>query len=112
MRQLAARGVQRGHLRGIAAQREAKRIGRGFAGQVVFRGPQTAHQDDDVGAAQGGADGVDQIPAAIANDGLERDGNADPVQLFRQVKRVGVLPEGSQHLGTDGNDLGFHKGSF
>ena len=34
------------------------------------------------------------------------------VELFREVERVGVLAERGEHLGADGDDFGFHKGSF
>jgi hypothetical protein len=59
---------------------------------------------------KGSADGVDEIFAAIANDGFEGDDNADLVELLRQVEGVGVLTEGGEHLGADGDDFGFHKG--
>ncbi len=54
------------------------------------------------------ADGADQIFLPIANDGLEGDGHADFVELFCDVKRVGVLSERSKHLGADSDDFRFH----
>ncbi len=112
MRQVAARACESGDLGGVAAQGERERFGDGLAGEVVFGGAEAAHDDDNVGAAEGGADGVDQILAAVADDGLEGDGDADLVELFSEIEGVGVLAEGGEHLGADGDDFGFHKGSF
>ncbi len=105
-------GVQRGDLRGVAAQGERERFGDGLAGQIVFGGSEAAHEDENVGAAESGANGVDEILAPVANDGLESDGDADPVELFREIERVGVLAERGEHLGADGDDFGFHEDSF
>ena len=104
--------MQRSNLGGVAAQSERERFGNGFAGEVVFRGAESAHEDENVNAAESGADGVDQVFKAVANDGLESDGDADLIELFSEIERVGVLTPGSEHLGADGDDLGFHKGSF
>ena len=93
MRQVAARACERGDLRGVAAQRERERFGDGFAGEVVFRGAEAAHEDEDVGAAEGGADGVDEVLCAVADDGFEGDGDADLVELLSEVEGVGVLAE-------------------
>ena len=54
-------------------------------------------------------DGVDEIFAAVADDGFEGDGDAELVELFREVEGVGVLAEGGEHLGADGDDFGFHR---
>ncbi len=109
MRHDGGAGVQRGHLCRVAAQRERKRFRRSFAGQVVFGRSQAAHEDQDVDAAQRRADGVDQILAPVADDGLECDGNAELVELLRDVERVGVLAKGGEHLGADGDDFAFHE---
>ena len=105
-------GMQSGDLGGVAAQGERERFGDGLAGEVVLGGAQAAHEDENVGAAERGADGVDQVLAAVADDGLEGDGDADLVELFREIEGVGVLAEGGEHLGADGDDFGFHKNSF
>ena len=47
--------------------------------------------------------------AAVADDGFEGDGDADLVELFGEVERVGVLAERGEHLGADGDDFGFHR---
>ncbi len=44
--------VKSGHLRRVAAQREGERFGNGFARQVVFRGAEAAHDDQNVDARQ------------------------------------------------------------
>ena len=84
-------GVERGDLRGVAAQGERERFSDGFAGEVVFRGAEAAHEDENVDAAEGGADGVDEVFAAVADDGLEGDGDADLVEFFGEIEGVGVL---------------------
>ena len=58
------------------------------------------------------ANGIHQILAAVANDGLERHGDANLVELLRKEKRVGVLPVRGEHLRADGDDFRFHKSSF
>ena len=83
--------MESGHLRSVAAQSERERFSNGLAGQVVFGGAKAAHQDEMSVRAEGGANGVDEILAAVADDGLEGDGDADLVELFGQVEGVGVL---------------------
>ena len=104
--------MQGGHLGCIAAQDERKSLCHGLAREVVLSGAKAAHDDEDVSAREGGADGADKVFAAVADDGFEGDGHANFVEFFGQVKGVGVLAEGGKHLGADSNDLGFHKGSF
>ena len=41
---------------------------------------------------------------------LKATSDADLVELFGEVEGVGVLAEGGEHLGADGDDFGFHKG--
>jgi len=74
--------VEGGDLLGVAAQGEGKRFGDGFAGEVVFRGAEAAHDGDDVGAGEGGLDGGDDVFAAVADDGFEGDGDTDAVEFF------------------------------
>jgi hypothetical protein len=68
-----------------------------------------AHEDQDVKASEGGADGVDEVFAAVADDGLEGHGDADLVELFGEIEGVGVLAVRGEHLGADGDDFGFHE---
>ena len=50
-----------------------------------------------------------EMLATIADDGLEDHFNAQLVELLGQIKRVGVLTEGGQQLGANGDDLGVHR---
>ncbi len=104
-------GVEGGDLLGVAAEGEGERFGNGFAGEVVFSGAEAAHEDEDIDAAEGGADGVDEVFAAVADDGFEGDGNADFVELFSEIEGVSVLADRGEHLGADGDDFGFHEDS-
>ena len=49
-----------------------------------------------------------QVFQVVADDGLEGDRDAQLVEPRRQVERVGVLPEGRQHLRPGGNNLSNH----
>ena len=109
MRHGGGAGVEGGDQRGVAADCEREGFGDGFAGEVVFRGAEAAHEDEDVDAGEGGADGVDEVLAAVADDGLEGDGDADFVEFLGEIEGVGVLAEGGEHLGADGDDFGFHR---
>ena len=102
-------GVEGGDLGGVAAEGEGERFSDGFAGEVVFSGSEAAHEDDNVGAGKGGADGADEVFAAVADDGFKGDGDADLVELFGEIEGVGVLPPGGEHLGADGDDFAFHR---
>ncbi len=50
-------GVEGGDLCGVAAEGERESFGDGFAGEVVFSGAEAAHEDENVDAAESGADG-------------------------------------------------------
>jgi hypothetical protein len=86
--------VEGGDERGVAAESERESFSDGFAGEVVFRGAEASHEDEDVNAAEGGADGADEVFAAVADDGFEGDGDADFVEFFSEIEGVGVLAEG------------------
>jgi hypothetical protein len=90
---------------GVAVDGYAKRLGDGLAGEVVFGGPETAHDGKNVGAAEGGADGADEILEAVADDGLEGHGDADLVEFFGEIERIRILPDGGKHFRTDGDYL-------
>jgi hypothetical protein len=77
--------VEGGDLRGVAAEGERESFGDGFAGEIVFSGPEAAHEDENVGAGESGLDGADEIVAAIADDGFEGDGD-DPMELSCSVR--------------------------
>ena len=102
-------GVESGDLRGVAAEGEREGFGGGFASEIVFSGPEAAHEDEHVSAGESGFDGGDEVVAAVADDGFEGDGNAERVELLSEIERVGVLTVGGEHLGADGDDFAFHK---
>jgi hypothetical protein len=54
-------------------------------------------------------DGVDEVFAAVAYDGLEADGNSDFVEFLSEIEGVRVLTGRGEHLGADGDDFGFHR---
>jgi len=64
-------GMEGGDELGVAAEDERERFSDGFAGEVVFSGAESAHEDENVNAGEGGADGVDQVLLAVADDGLK-----------------------------------------
>ena len=101
--------ARRNDLHGVAAEGERESFGDSFASEIVFSGPETAHEDENVNAGESGFDGGDEIFAAVADDGFEGDGNAEGVELLSEIERVGVLAEGGEHLGADGDDFTFHK---
>ena len=104
-------GLESGQQGGIAAEVQREGLGHGLAGEVVLGGAKTAHDRHNVSAAQGKADGVDEVLPAVADDGLEGHGDADFIELFGEIKRVGILAKRGEHFRTDSDDLGFHKGS-
>ncbi len=46
----------------------------------------------------------------VADDGFEGDGNAEIVEAGGEIEGVGVLPEGGEHFGADGDDFSDHGG--
>ena len=103
--------MQSCHLCRFTAQRQRQRFGHGFTRQIVFGRSQPADRDHDVRAAQCGPKGVHEILAPVADNRLKGHGDAQFVQLFRDVEGVRVLPERRQHLRSDSNDFRFHKNS-
>ena len=91
MRQVAARAWRAATWAASRRRVRRERFGDGFAGEVVFGGAEAAHEDEDVDAAEGGADGVDEVFAAVADDGFEGDGDADLVEFLSEIEGVGVL---------------------
>ncbi len=79
---------------GVAAHVDTQRFGNSLAGQVVFGGPEATHDADEIDARECCADGADEVAPTVAGDGFEVDGDTDLIELFGQVERIGVLPEG------------------
>jgi hypothetical protein len=84
---------------------EVEGFGEALAGEVVFGGAEAAGEKDDVGAVDGDVDGGAEMVAIVADDGLERDGDAEVVEAGGEVERVGVLAMRREHLGANGDDL-------
>ena len=92
----------------VAAQPHAQRRSRSLAREVVLGGAESAGEDHDVRALEGDARRAGQVFQVVADDGLEGHRDAQLVEPRRQVERVGVLPEGRQHLRPGGNNLSNH----
>ncbi len=93
LRRLEA-GLQRGEYSGVGLQLEAERGGDALAGEVVFGGAETAGEQHDVGAVQRDADGVGEVLAVVADDGLEGDGDAEVVEAGGEG-RASWCPDGA-----------------
>ena len=92
----------------IALQTQAQRFGHGLARQIVFCGAEAAAEDQNVGTKQAVLRGGYQAAQIVADDALENYVDAQQVELFGEVQRVGVHAEGREHLGTHRNDFGIH----
>jgi hypothetical protein len=90
--------IQRRHDLLVALEAQAESLSHGFAGQVVFCRPQAAPHDHNIRTLQRRMDGGNQMLAAIADDRLGRQANAQLLELRGEIQRVGVLAVGRQHL--------------
>ena len=104
--------MQGGQLGSLATEREGERLGHRFAGQVVFRGAQSAHDDHDVCTSESVPDNSYDVFAPVSDDSLEGHGNTDLIQSLGQIKGIGVLAKRGEHFGADSNNFRFHRGSF
>ena len=80
-----------------------------LAREVVLGGAEAAGHDDDVGAAEGDLDGVDEALEVVADGGVEVEVEADGGQAGGDVLGVGVEDLAQEDLGADGDDLGLHE---
>ena len=96
----------------ISLEDQSQRLGDRFASQVVFGGAKAAHEDHDVGAKKSMLRDRDEPVAAVSDDGFEDDLNPKLIELFGEVERICVLPERSEQLRADGDDLGVHGRSL
>jgi hypothetical protein len=101
-------GLEGGEYGGVAVEGEVEDLGEALAGEVVFSGAEAAGEENDVGAAEGDADGAGEVAAVVADDGLEGDRDAEVVEAGGEVEGVGVLAMRGEHLGADGDDFGDH----
>ena len=83
-------------------------LGHRLARQIVFRGAEPTTKDDDVRTPHGEFSGRSQSFDVVAHNALEAHFNAQVVQFFGEVKRVGVLAMRSEQLRPNGDDLGVH----
>ena len=103
-------GLEGGEDVGVAVEGEVEDLGEALAGEVVFCGAEASGEEDDVGAAEGDADGGGEVTAVVADDGLEGDGDAEVVEAGGEVEGVGVLAMRREHLGANGDDFCDHLG--
>ena len=101
-------GVQGGHHFVIALQFDAERLGHALAREIVLGGAEASGKNNDLGAGERDAAGLQQVLAAVADNGLEDDLDAKLVETPGQEQGIGVLAEGRQELGADRYDLSIH----
>ena len=105
-------GIKRGDDIGIAAQGKIQSLGDRFASEIVFGRAESAHENDQLSALQGDAGDGDQVFEPVSNHRFVANFDAKLVQFFREIKRVGILTEGSEQFGADGDDLCGHCYEF
>ena len=92
----------------IALQFQSERVGHRFARQIVFGGAEAAGENNDVRTPHGKFSGCGQSFEVVAHNALEAHFNAQFIQFFGEVERVGVLTMGSKQLRANRDDLGVH----
>ncbi len=93
---------------GITLELKPKRLGYGLSSQVVFRGSETAAEDDDIGAKKCVLRRPNQLPQIVAHHAFEDHLNPQQIQLLGEEERVGIYPVGSEKLGPYRDDFGIH----
>src|ERR1019366_239910 len=104
--------VQLGDDRVISLQRNSKRGGHTFAGQVVLRRSQASHKDGYVSSANGGARHRRKVVAIVTDYRFEGDADAQTIETPGEEQGIAILPVRSQHLRADGDDFGDHGTSL
>ena len=100
--------VERRHRVRVFVQLNAQRLGHTLPGQVVLGGTKTSRKNDDIGAPQRNPDGLGQMLWVVADDGLKRNRDTKVIQAGGQIKGVGVLTKGRQHLRADSDNFSDH----
>jgi len=93
---------------GDFTQRTRERLRHHLAVDVVFGGSKPAGENDQIGTVERRAQDAGQALAVISHHGLEPHLNAQGVELFREVKRVGIQPIRGEQLGADRDDFCIH----
>ena len=101
-------GVHGGHHLMVALQLHAKSLGHALARKIVLGGAEASGKNNDLGARERDAAGLQQMLAAVADDGLEDDLDAKFIEPPGKEQGIGVLAEGRQELGADRYDLSIH----
>jgi hypothetical protein len=87
-----------------------ERARRYLARNVVFGRPESARRDNDARALERVLDGFLQPRVVVADDGLELDFDAQPVELFGQPETVRVRAIRRQEFRPYGYDFGCQHG--
>ena len=85
-------------------------FGDDVAGDVVAGGAETAGEEEDVGAGEGGADGVGHAGRVVADSGVAGNAVAEGEELAGEVVDVGVGDEAEEEFGAGGDEFDVHCG--
>ena len=91
---------------------QAEGLGHRLARQIILGWTQAAAEKQYVRPRHRGLSNAHNVFEVVADDCLESNFHSQTVQFFGEIKRVGVLPERSQHLRAHRDDLGIHNGSL
>ena len=93
----------------IAMHTQAQSFSHCLSRKIVFRGAEAAAENQNVRTKQAVLRRGDQPPKVVAHNAFENYVDAQQVELFGEIERVGVHAEGREHLGTHRNDFGIHS---
>src|SRR5437868_10364359 len=100
--------VQGGDDLGIAMQFDAERLRDAFAGEIVFRGAKSTHEDHNIGAGDCNACHSNQVVLRITDYRLEANLDSKLVEPFSQEEGIRILAVRSKQLRANSDDLGVH----
>jgi hypothetical protein len=92
----------------VALQLYSERLGDALAREIVFGGTEASGKKNDLGTGERDSAGLQQMRAAVADNGLEDDLDAELVETPGQEQGIGVLAIGRQEFGADRYDLSIH----
>ena len=93
---------------GSRAELAAQQIGHGVARAIVFGGAEAAAGDHELDALARFIESFTQRREIVADHGLARDFDAQPVELRGEKKGIGVDPVRGQQFRSDCDDFSFH----